>query len=113
MSVRDEQDYLLRMIAAAAAIVARLRGKLTGVGGGTAAEVIQEARKAQSELLGKDFMLLRAMDPPTAARLLGPDRLPAWADLLLVEAQALRADGHGAEATALEARAKALAALKR
>jgi hypothetical protein len=113
VSIRDEQDYLMRMIAAAVAIVARLRSKLTGVGGGSAAEVVQEARHAQSELLGKDFMLLRAMDPATAARLLGPDRIPAWVDLLRVEADALRADGKADEAAAIAARAKALAALKR
>jgi hypothetical protein len=111
VSVRDERDYILRMIAAAAAMVARLRGKLKD--GGRAEDVVAEARTAEGELLGEDSALLRAMDPATAARILGPDRIPAWADLLLVEAQALRADGHDLEAIAIEARATALAALKR
>ncbi len=108
MSVRDERDYLLRMIAMAAATVARLRGRLTGGEGGIAAEVVTSARTAQAELLGRDGALLRMLDPTSAAQMLGPERIPVWADLLQLEADALRADGKVDEANAVEARAKAL-----
>jgi hypothetical protein len=104
--LRDERDYLLRMIAAAAAALARLREKLTG--GGSPAEVVQAARAAQAELLGKDAALLRALDPASAARMLGADRIPAWADLLSLEADALRADGKDGEAASAESRAQVL-----
>ena len=104
--LRDERDYILRMIAAAAAAVARLRGKLAG--GEAAAEVVQLARAAQGELLGKDAALLRALDPASAARMLGAERIPAWADLLQVEAEALRANGRADDAAAAESRASAL-----
>ena len=107
--LRDERDWILRMISAAGATVAQLRGRLTGGGGGTAVEVVKAARAAQAELLGKDAGLLRAVDPATAAQILGgTERVPAWVDLLRVEADALRADGKNTEADALEQRATAL-----
>ncbi len=111
--IRDQRDYLLRMIAMAVATVARLRGRLTGGDGGSAAEVVKAARTAQAELLGKDGALLRMLDPASAAQMLGADRIPAWADLLQLEADALRADGKSDEAIAVEARANALAAPKK
>jgi hypothetical protein len=107
--LRDERDYILRMIAAAAAAVARLREKL--VGGGSPDEVVQEARAAQTELLGggRDAALLRLLDPRSAVHTLGdPQRLEQWRDLLRVEAEALRAAGRHAEAIALEARIAAM-----
>jgi len=105
--LRTERDYLLRMIAIAAAAVARLRERLRG--GALPNEVIQAARTAQGELLGKDAALLRALDPASAMHALGDkDRLAAWAELLRVEAEAARAAGHLAEADALDRRADAL-----
>ena len=104
--LRDERDWILRMIAAAAAAIARLREKLAG--GGSAAEVVDAARAAQGELLGKDAHLLRSLDPASAARMLGKERIPAWADLLQLEADALRAAGKVDEAAALEQRVRAL-----
>jgi hypothetical protein len=111
MSVRDERDFLLRMIAMAAATVARLRGRLTGGDGGSAAEVVQSARAAQAELLGRDGALLQKLDPASAAQMLGPERILAWADLLQLEADALRAAGKADEARAVEIRALALVSL--
>lgn len=108
--LRDQRDYILRMIAVAAAALARLREQLAN--GGMPTEVVQAARAAQGELLGKDAALLRALDPATAARMLGADRIPVWADLLAVEADALRAAGKPDESAAIAARATALAALK-
>jgi len=104
--LRDERDYILRMIAAAAAAIAKLREKLTG--GGAPGEVIQAAREAQGELLGKDAALLRALDPVSAARMLGTERIPAWVDLLQIEADALRADGKPDEAISVASRARVL-----
>ena len=105
--LRDERDYILRMIAAAAAAIARLRERLTS-GAGSPAEIVAAARAAQGELLGKDATLLRALDPASAAQMLGRDRVPAWADLLQLEADALRAAGKPDEAAALEQRVHVL-----
>jgi hypothetical protein len=102
--LRDERDYLMRMIAMAAAIVAKLRSRLAA--GGQPDEIVREARQAQGELLGKDWGLLRALDATSAAQILGDkDKRAAWADLMNVEAEALRASGKANDAAALEARA--------
>lgn len=106
--LRTERDYILRMIALAAAIVARLREKLAK--GGEAREVVAEVRVAQGELLGKDATLLRALDPATAAQLMDPQHAKAWADLLRVEAEALRSGGSSDEADAVDRRAEILEA---
>ena len=106
--LRSEKDYILRMIAAAAAAVARLRERLTG--GAQPTEIVAEARAAQGELLGPEIALLRALDPASAAHAIGDaDRLRAWAELLLIEAEALRKAGRVAEADALAQRANAIA----
>src|SRR5688572_4071846 len=105
--LRQERDFILRMIAAAAAAVARLRERL--IGGAQPDEIVQAARAAQGELLGKDFGMLRALDPSSAAHVVGDrERLAAWADLLRVEAEALRKAGRADEAVVLEQRANAL-----
>ena len=105
--LRSEKDYIMRMIAAAAAAVARLRERLTG--GAQPAEIVAEARAAQGELLGPEVALLRALDPVSAAHAIGDeDRLRAWADLLLIEAEALRKAGRVVEADALMERLSAL-----
>lgn len=107
--LRYERDYILRLIAAASAAVARLRERLTG--GAQPDEIVQAARAAQGELLGKDAGILRAVDPASAARLLGDtQRLAVWADLLRVEAEGHRRAGRSDEASALERRADALSA---
>ena len=105
--LQDKRDYLLRMIAIAAAAVARLRERLSG--GDPPEEIVQAAREAQGELLGKDAMMLRMLDPASAAHVLGdPQRVTQWAELLRVEAEAHRKAGRESEAAALEARAAAL-----
>jgi hypothetical protein len=105
--LRKEQDYILRMIAAAAAAVGRLRERL--IGGAQPDEIVRESRAAQTELLGKDAGILRALDPAFAVQLLGDKkRLEAWADLLRVEAEAHRKAGREDEASALERRAHTL-----
>lgn len=103
----QRQDYLLRLITQAAAALRRLRERLAG--GAAPAEVVREAQEAQGELLGRDAAMLRALDPATAARLLGDARRAAlWGELLMVEAAAQRQLGLAARAAALEERAKVL-----
>lgn len=105
--LRQERDYILRMIAAAAAAVARLRERL--IGGAQPEEIVEAARAAQGELLGKDAGLLRALDPSSAAHVVGDrERLAAWGDLLRIEAEALRKAGRADDAAALDQRADAL-----
>ena len=105
--LRYERDFIMRMIAAAAAAVARLRERLAG---GTAPqEIMQDARTAQTELLGREAGLLRVLDAASAAHALGDaQRIRAWSELLRVEAEALRAAGEISIAAAVEARAAAL-----
>ena len=99
--LRSERDYIMRMIALAAAAVARLREKLAA--GARPAEIIGEVRSAQSQLLGKDLAIYRALDGASAASLIGDkETMRAWADLLELEADALRADGESAEATRID-----------
>ena len=99
--LRSERDYIMRMIALAAAAVARLREKLAA--GAKPVEIIGEVRSAQSQLLGKDLAIYRALDGASAASLIGDrETMRAWADLLELEAEALRADGESAEAARLE-----------
>jgi len=103
----QRQDYLLQLLTQAAAALRRLRERLAG--GAAAAEIVREAQAAQGELLGRDAAMLRALDPATAARLLGDARRAAlWGELLLVEADAARQLGEAARAAALEARARVL-----
>ena len=106
----QRQDYLLRLVAQAAAALRRLRERL--VGGDAPAEIVEEARAAQRELLGKDVSLLRALEPATAAGLVGDRRrIALGAELVRVEGAALRREARDAEGAALEARADALARL--
>ena len=106
--LRYERDYIMRMIAAAAAAVARLRERLKG--GASPREIADEARSAQGELLGSEAPLLRALDAPSAVHAIGDaDRIRAWVDLLRLEAYATRSAGDSAAAEALERRADALA----
>ena len=98
--LRSERDYIMRMIALAAAAVARLREKLAA--GAKPAEVAKEARDAQGELLGKDLAIYRALDGASAAKLIGDkETMRVWADLLELEADALAADGELEEAERL------------
>lgn len=105
--LRSERDYLMRMIALAAAAVARLRAKLAA--GTPAAEIVEEARTAQGELLGRDLAIYRALDGASAASLIGDkETMRAWADLLELEVEALRADGEPEEAARIESIVAAL-----
>ena len=105
--LRSERDYIMRMIALAAAMVARLREKLAA--GARPAEIVEEARAAQGQLLGRDLAIYRALDGASAAQLIGDtETVRAWADLLELEADALRVDGRDAEAEHLDAVVTAL-----
>ena len=108
--LRYERDYIMRTIAAAAAAVARLRERLSG--GAAADEIVREARAAQTALLGTEASLLRALDPTSAAHVIGdPERLDAWSALLRIEAEAMRLTGDETGATQILERAAALSEL--
>src|SRR5688572_18759350 len=105
--LRRERDYILRQINQASIALARLRERL--VGGAQPDEIVQAARAAQGELLGNDAPMLRALDPASAAHVLGDKQVVAlWADLLRIEADAHRKAGRTNEADALEQRADSL-----
>jgi hypothetical protein len=100
-------DYLIRLITQAAAVLRRLRERLRG--GGAPEEVAREARDAVGELFGPQAGLLAMLDPASAAALVGDaERVAVWAGLLRVEAEAVRQSGDPARAAALDARANAL-----
>jgi hypothetical protein len=108
--LRQERDYLLRMIAAAAAMVARLRKRL--MDGAPPVEVLTELRVAERSLFGNEAGLLRALDPASASHAIGDrERVAAWVDLLRLEAEALRKSGDASGAAAVEQRASALATI--
>lgn len=105
--LREQRDFLLRLINQAAIALARLRERL--VGGTNPDEIVQAARAAQTELLGKDAGMLLMLDPASAAHVLGDKEMVAmWAELLRLEADAHRKAGRAEEADALEHRAQAL-----
>lgn len=107
--LRRERDYILRQINQASIALARLRERL--VGGAQPDEIVQAARAAMGELLGKDAPMLRALDPSSAAHVLGDKQVVAmWTELLRIEAEAHRKAGRADEADALEQRADSLAA---
>lgn len=103
------EDYLLRMIQQIAAILARLRARLTGASGAEAAEVAREAGAAIATLLGPQASVLQQLDSASAARLVADaDRVALWTALMRVQADALRASGRADAADRLAARATAL-----
>ena len=95
------------MVAQAAAAVARLRQRL--LGGEPPLDVARDARAAQVELLGRDAPMLMMLDARSAAHAIGDhDRIAAWAELLRVEAIALRDAGRETDAARLDSHAEAL-----
>ena len=102
-----QRDYILRLIEEAAAALRRVL-RLTADGEPAAA--VREAQDAARALLGPMANALTAVDPATAAQLMGdPARLGAWAQLLAAEAAARRALDEGATADLVERRALAIA----
>jgi len=103
------EDYLLRMIQQLAAIVARLRERLTGATAAEAAEIEREAGAAIGTLLGPQATLLNQLDANSAARLVGSaERVAMWVTLIRVQADAHRASDRTEAADRLAARADAL-----
>jgi ribosomal protein S18 acetylase RimI-like enzyme len=104
----DREDYLLRQFRQAAELLRRLRERLTGATAAPAA-VRRDAVAAVDALLGAESPLLRRLDAPSAARLLGhPAPVAAWADLLDLQTDAARREGDAPAGDALAARARAL-----
>jgi hypothetical protein len=105
-----QRDYILRLVEQAAAVLRRLR-ELLGGGAAEPAAIVEEARAAQAALFGETWLLLQRVDVATATGLIrDPRQLSVWADLVRVEAEALRALGDAARAAHLETRAAGIAA---
>ena len=101
------EDYLVRMIAQAAAAIRRLRERLAG--GGSADEVVRDAGAAIGELLGPQRPMLDLLDPRSATSLLGNDeRVGHWIAFIRLQADAERLSGSESRAMQLERRANAL-----
>ena len=104
----QREDYLIRLIRQAFDVLRRLRAKLTG-DPLAADEVARGAREAQGELLGPLFGPMTMVDPDTAVGLMRDrERLELWAELMRLEAEALRAGDHAAQADVVERRADAI-----
>lgn len=100
-------DFLLRQLALVAEALRRLRAQLGG--GASAEEVMPALRAAEGELLGARAPLLRALDPTSAASLLGsPETVRLWSELLRLESEVHRQAGAVTAAEVSAARAAAL-----
>ena len=105
--LREQRDFLLRLINQASIALAAMRERL--LAGTNPDEIVRAARTAQGELLGKDAAMLTMLDPASAAHVLGDKQLVAmWAELLRLEAEAHRRAGRDTEARALEQRSTVL-----
>jgi hypothetical protein len=104
------EDYLLRTIQRLAAVLARLRERLTGPTAVLdAPEVEREAAAAIVSLLGPQSSVLQQVDSTSAVRLVADrDRVALWTALMRVQADALRLQGRTESAERLSARAAAL-----
>src|SRR5687768_17612496 len=108
----QHEDYLLRLIAQAAAALRRLRERLAG--GGNASEVLREVETIERSFLGPGAELLRRLDPTSAAALVANDeKLALWVEVLELEANALMASGEPDRAREVWARAAALTETRR
>ena len=111
------EDYLIRLVQQIAAVLCRLRERLTGAAAaGQAARpeemaaIEREAEDAIRMLLGPQAALLERIDPASAVALVGDaDRVALWVALLRLRADVAQARGdvpraadRGARATALE-----------
>lgn len=104
------EDYLLRMIQRLAAVLARLRERLSGATAvADAPDVEREAGAAIVSLLGPQASLLQHLDSTSAVRLVADaDRVALWIAFLRVQAEAQRASGRVDAADRLTARATEL-----
>jgi hypothetical protein len=104
------EDYLLRMIQQIAAIVARLRERLSGTtASAEASDIEREAGAAITNLLGPQGSLLQALDPASAVRLVADaERVALWVALMRVQAEAHRVAGRSDAGDRLAARADAI-----
>jgi hypothetical protein len=105
MPTRD--DYLLRMIEQAFAVLRRILRRSTEA---EVPEVLREIDTALHELLGPSAEVLQRLDAATAVPLLAdPARAAVWARLLAERASLLRRAGDAAGAHAAERRGREVA----
>lgn len=105
---REQQDYLMRQIERFMAVLLRLRSQLAE-DQASALAVADAARGAQGELLGPLAAMAGKLEPASVVALTR-DRREAdlWRDLIVLEAEALRAAGETARADEVAARADAV-----
>lgn len=97
-----QRDYILRMIEAIAAAIARILRRRQS---GDLAGARREVDMASTELLGPIASVASRVDTQTAANLLGDGRrVAAWARLLAEDSDILREMGRVAEADANDKR---------
>src|SRR5512135_2032328 len=97
-----QRDFILRMIEAIAAAVARIRKRRES---GDLVAARREVHNAIVELLGPAAAMVGMLDSRTAANLVSdPTRIAMWARLLHEDAEILREMTRTAEADATERR---------
>ena len=98
-----QRDFILRMIAAIAAAIARIVKRKQS---GDLAGARQEVHSAVGELLGPAAAMVGMLDSRTASNLVSdPKRIALWARLLNEDADVLRLMGRTAESEATDRRA--------
>lgn len=101
----SQSDYILRLVEQLGAALRRMRERLAR-DVSAAPEVLEEAARAQAELLGPLFPTLRSVDAATAVGLVPDSRqVEMWTALLELEAEAAALLGNEAQAAQLRGRA--------
>ena len=101
------QDYLLRMIEEAFAVIRRIRKRRQD---GEAEAAARDAEGAVDALLGPQGAVAARLDPATAAQLIrSPEQVALWARITAEKAEALRELGDEPAARAAGRRALELA----
>lgn len=107
LTSREKKDYILRMIAEIARMIAALIGKKKE---NDLAGALDVSRAAVGMLLGPLADLAPRLDSVTAAHMVSePEIIAAWAEVVAEEADVHRLMGNGAAAAAGEKRALELA----
>jgi hypothetical protein len=102
-----QRDVVLRWIAQLSVLIARLLRRDPTLSLELAGQYLEEA---EAQVLGPLAALVRKLDPPSAARLLGdPDRIWGYGQVLALASALRGAEGAPAEAEALGRRAVAVA----
>jgi hypothetical protein len=104
----SQSDLILRMIEQMGAILRRMRARLAG-GAPADADTFDELERAQAELFGPLWSMLRSVDIETAVSLIADRRkVEMWVEFLRFEAEAAQSVDDQARADRATHRADAL-----